>query len=362
MANDLIFSNNASALLAASIGTGDTTIQLASGFGALFPSPTGGQFFYATLENDTGDIEIVKCTSRTGDNLTVVRAQDGTTAQAFTLTVTRVELRLVSIAMEELLQKNGGTMTGALDMNGFGITDAVLSGVNTQILAGEIVGVPLRGLTGVSTNEIAVPTNGTSRATAGGTPILVQGDDLIPYLDTAGIINLSSGTTGTRTADGAWFRVYDSGGTDYMELDVTDAEALFKLGGGATHFRMSGDLRLDLNTLSRAKIKDVSFTKQDVTGASTTAINYSNGQYVDLDLPVNISTFSITNASSQYAFVRLKCVQGSGGQTITWPANYKWPEGVAPTLSTGAGEIDFIDLWTDDFGTTWYGAYNTNWS
>ena len=361
MANDQLFANNASALLAASIGTGDTTVQVASGFGALFPSPTGGQFFYATLEDSSGNIEVVKCTSRSADVLTVTRAQDGTTAKAFTLNVTRVELRLARISLQEFLQKNGGTMTGAIDMNGLGITDAVLSGASTQILAGEIVGVPLRGAAGVSSNEIVVPSGG-GRATAGGTPILVQGDDLMPYLDTAGTIILSSGTTGTRTADGGWFRVYDSLGTDYMELDVTDAEALIKLGGGATHFRMSGDLRLDLNTLSRCDLKDVSYTKQNVTGASSTAIVYDNGSYVDLDLPVNISSFSITSPPSGYGFVRLKCVQGSGGQTITWPANYKWPEGVAPTLSTGAGEIDFIDLWTDDFGTTWYGAYNTNWS
>jgi hypothetical protein len=178
MADNILFSNNASSLLAASISDVDTTVQVAAGFGALFPSPSGGKFFYATLEDDAGNLEIVKCTSRTGDNLTVVRAQDGTTAQAFTLTVTRVELRVVKIVVEEFLQKNGGTMTGILDMNGLAITDAVLSGAATQMLNGEIVAVPMRGAAGVSSNELAVPA-APGRATAGGAAIVVTGDAVV---------------------------------------------------------------------------------------------------------------------------------------------------------------------------------------
>lgn len=178
MANDLIFSNNASALLAASIIPADTTIQVASGFGAVFPTPSGGSFFYATLEDNSGNIEVVKCTGRVGDVLTVERGQDGTTAQNFTLTVTRVELRLVRACMTELLQKNGGTMTGNLDMNGLNIVDAVLSGTGTKFTAGEIYGVPLRGATGLTSNQIDVPAGG-GRATAGGVEIVVSTDPIV---------------------------------------------------------------------------------------------------------------------------------------------------------------------------------------
>lgn len=178
MANDLIFSNNASALLAANIGPADLTIQVATGFGAVFPSPSGGSFFYATLEDNSGNIEIVKCTSRTGDILTVTRAEDGTTAQSFTLNVTRVELRLVRAAMTEMLQKNGGTMAGNLDMNGLNIIDAVLSGTGTKFTAGEIYGVPLRGASGLTSNQIDVPAGG-GRATAGGVEIVVSTDPIV---------------------------------------------------------------------------------------------------------------------------------------------------------------------------------------
>jgi hypothetical protein len=77
------FRNNATGTLAASILSSATTIVLSSTQGALFPSLSAGQYFYGTLFNTAGNYEIVKVTARVGDNLTVIRAQEGTTALAF---------------------------------------------------------------------------------------------------------------------------------------------------------------------------------------------------------------------------------------------------------------------------------------
>lgn len=79
----LKFTNNARAQLAAPISAVATSIQLAAGAGALFPAIVGGEYFYATLQDAPGNLEIVKVTARAGDVLTVVRAQDNTTAKAF---------------------------------------------------------------------------------------------------------------------------------------------------------------------------------------------------------------------------------------------------------------------------------------
>lgn len=175
MADNILFSNFASSLLAATISDVDTTIQLGVGDGALFPSPSGTQFFYALLNDDVGNVEIVQCTSRTGDLLTVVRGQDGTAAQAFTLTVTRVELRITAVVHEEYVQKNGGVMTGDLDFNGNGVVDAILSGPLLSIQGGESVGTPMRGATGVSSNEFIVPV-APGRATIGGVEVVIATD------------------------------------------------------------------------------------------------------------------------------------------------------------------------------------------
>jgi hypothetical protein len=80
-----IFTNDAKSTLAVGISASDTSIQLSLGTGALFPSPGAGQQFPLTLADvATGTVkEIVYCTSRTGDVLTVVRAQEGTIANAY---------------------------------------------------------------------------------------------------------------------------------------------------------------------------------------------------------------------------------------------------------------------------------------
>ena len=67
--------NNASTTLASGISAGATSMIVATGAGALFPSTYP---FLMTFEQFTGDNvtkrEIVKCTSRTGDTFTIVRS------------------------------------------------------------------------------------------------------------------------------------------------------------------------------------------------------------------------------------------------------------------------------------------------
>lgn len=240
MATEL-FANNASALLAASIDDNDLTIQLASGYGVLFPNPGAGEYFYVALENADGDVELVKIESRTTDLLTVAsggRGQDGTTAQSWTNGQTRVECRLSKATMENLLQKGGGTMSGDIDMNGNEVVDAVLSGTGTKMLDGEIVGVPLRGTTGDASNEIAVPSDG-SRATAGGSNILVAADLATTVRNgvfAAGMVMQWYGSAG---AVPAGFAICDgSNGTPDMRgrfaIGVSGSYALDSDGGAAT--------------------------------------------------------------------------------------------------------------------------------
>lgn len=364
MTDNIIFTNNASALLAASIGTGDTTVQVATGFGANFPSPSGDQFFYATLEDNSGNIEIVRCTSRSGDNLTVVRAQDGSTAQSFTLTVTRVELRLTKVVMEEFLQKNGGTMTGDIDMNGNEITDAVLDGSSTQILGGEIVNVPLRGLTTATGNQILVPTDGTTRATAGGATILAAGDDVVAELDTAGVIILDSATVGVRIPATAYLRIEGTSSGDYLEMahDDTDFNFTFVDADDLNITGLTNGVVLQDLDLRGPQLIDFALRNQTVAAAGTTNIDYEGGSYVTVTMGMNITTLNLQNPPSSHTGVfRLKFEQdGTGGRTCSFTGIH-FPAGSAPVLSAGANEVDFIDIWTDDGGTKWYGAYNNDW-
>jgi len=82
-----IFANNAKTTLAAPITSTQTTITVAPGTGSEFPNPTTGQQFKVTLNSVSSPTvyEICNCTSRSGDTLTVIRGQEGTTALPFVL-------------------------------------------------------------------------------------------------------------------------------------------------------------------------------------------------------------------------------------------------------------------------------------
>lgn len=86
MALQLLAANNAQSVLAAGISASATSLTLNTGTGALFPSPVSGtSFFKLTLiDAATGQIsEIVHVTAKSGDVLTIVRGQEGTSARAW---------------------------------------------------------------------------------------------------------------------------------------------------------------------------------------------------------------------------------------------------------------------------------------
>lgn len=94
-----IFANNADSTLAAPVSNVALSIQVATGEGVKFPTPTGGDYFLATLAKVVSGvettIEIVKVTARATDVLTIVRAQESTTAQTYT-TGDRISLRMTA--------------------------------------------------------------------------------------------------------------------------------------------------------------------------------------------------------------------------------------------------------------------------
>jgi hypothetical protein len=100
--------NNAFGTLAAGINSSATSITLTSGQGARFPTLSGGDFFYATLVDTSNNLEIVKCTARSTDVLTVVRAQESTTARAYN-TGDRIEIRLTAQTFLDAVNEIGPT-------------------------------------------------------------------------------------------------------------------------------------------------------------------------------------------------------------------------------------------------------------
>lgn len=92
------------------------------------------------------------------------------------------------------------------------------------------------------------------------------------------------------------------------------------------------------------------------SGAAKT-IDLANGNVQKLTLTANCTLTLTSPASGAYRSLLLMVFQdGTGSRTITWPGSVKWGAAGAPTLSTGAGNMDKILLDTVDGGTNWYAS------
>ena len=136
----VLFSNNASTTLSAGVGDSATSITVADG--SVFPEISGSDYAYLTLEVDSDPTlkEIVKCTARSGNTLTIVRAQDGTSARTFS-TADKCELRLTAAGLSDVATQADTDTTysvgdGGLTQNNF--TDALktkLDGIEASATA-----------------------------------------------------------------------------------------------------------------------------------------------------------------------------------------------------------------------------------
>ena len=118
---NILIKNNAYGFLAVAISATDTGLQLQTGNGGSFPAVGSGEYFYATLQATSGALEIVRVTARTGDVLTVVRAQEGTTALSFAAG-SRVELRITARAVQEVAAQFDSRTQYVTPSNGFSVT------------------------------------------------------------------------------------------------------------------------------------------------------------------------------------------------------------------------------------------------
>lgn len=91
----VLFKNNASSTLDTAISASDLGLAVAYGDGTEFPAVGVSEYFYMTIEATDGTYEVVKVTARSGDSMTIVRAQEGTTALAFTAGA-RCEIRMTN--------------------------------------------------------------------------------------------------------------------------------------------------------------------------------------------------------------------------------------------------------------------------
>jgi hypothetical protein len=191
---DVKFTNNGHSTLAASASTSDTSITVASGHGARFPSLSGSAYFFATLIDASNNLEIVKCTARSSDVLTITRAQESTTARAFAIG-DRIELRVTAAGLGAIYSEAVADATPGADtiVNSMIATDAV----NADSIAANAVGA----------SELNVSGNGSS-----GNALLSDGDGTFSCGTAGGIVQVKQITIKDS---------YSYSGSSYQSMAVT---------------------------------------------------------------------------------------------------------------------------------------------
>lgn len=217
-----LFTNNANTTVAVSISSGTLTLSVATGTGALFPAPGAGEYFYVTIIDPATGLtkEIVKCTARAGDLLTIVRAQDGTSATALNagdqvklrwgrINITDAVNGTENVQFGNILNGSGGistpTYSFAADSDtGFwwqssGLTIFTSNGSNNVLLG----------------NGIAVIAGGVFGWSAGDPTLTVM--DVVLRRDAANILALRNATTAQA------YRVYNTFTdlSNYERADIT---------------------------------------------------------------------------------------------------------------------------------------------
>ena len=335
-----LFANNAVSVLTDAVAPGDSTITVANG--SVFPTPAGGDYFLLTLvgvdgNNNESSWEIVKCTTRAGNVLTIVRAQEGTSAGTWSIS-TKVELRLTAgsvAAKQDILgytpiNKAGDTLTGQLKAVGDPSVDADLA-----------------------RKKYVDDGLATKQASLGYTPVNVAGDTITGQIwhNNDSDVNEDNFVVSTNTKSNAYYAYkVRRGGVDVAGLKV-DGTADFVRAYTTNQVPISNNelaskYYVDNNTpdFQDPKLKgDIYFSgrsRYKVVGmGESNQINLASGNFFVKAMSGNV-TLSLTNIpTGAYGFI-LEIGYTSGALTL--PANWSWANGVAPILSPGTWILSWI--------------------
>jgi len=257
------FTNNATTTLASNITSSATSLTVSASSGSLFPTLGGSDYFYCTLANTSGAIEIVKVTARSTDTFTITRGQDGTTGQAWN-SGDKVELRLVAASLNDLpkldeantftganaygtpasITLTNGTglsltagVTGTLPVanGGTGVTTSTGSGANVLGTSPTITTPTINSLSSASATALTLQSAGTTAITVDtsqnvgiGTSSPATKLEVASPAATPVVLRLASNKTGTGAGDKGRLDFYsaDNSGTayqlGYMDVDRSD--------------------------------------------------------------------------------------------------------------------------------------------
>jgi hypothetical protein len=87
-------------------------------------------------------------------------------------------------------------------------------------------------------------------------------------------------------------------------------------------------------------------------------VNRTATEYHRVSLAVNVTSVTLSGwpAAGNFGRIQLE-IRNTGAFSISgWPASVVWPNGVTPSVTSGAGKKDVFVFWSTDGGTVIYGS------
>ena len=197
----------------------------------------------------------------------------------------------------------------------------------------------------------------------------------------SGVVRID-GTNGIDMESGS-IGIKNSGSVSNIKLYCESSNAHYVQLQSPAHSAYSGNVTLTLPATTGTIIGsdaenvvkiDGAVSEKAATNATISstraALDVRDGSVFQLTLASNISAggFDWNNhaASGHVSSFVMKVIQdGTGSRTIAWPdhgvggdtnnVTVRWPGDTAPTLSSGAGDVDVFVFFTHDGGTNYYG-------
>ena len=329
------FANNAATTLASGITSSTTSISVQNG--SVFPTLGTGDHTYLTFDNKNGTREIVKLTAVSGNTLTVVRGQDGTTATSFNA-ADSVELRLTAALLDDAssITLSDGSSTDVYKTSNT-LTFTGGTGVTTTVSNDEVtfaIGQSVGTADSVTFDDVTV----TGDLTVSGTTTTVN-TETISLADN--VITLNSNESGT-PSENAGIEV-ERGTSDNTVLRWNETSDKWELTEDGTNFYEvinENDIGTSVQAydVDTAKYDDVTanFTGTLQNGGSDVVVDTDIGSTVlayDSNLQSFVSTFTLPTADSTSGYV----LQTNGSGTLSFIAQSSYDE---TTVNISGGSIN----------------------
>ena len=147
--------------------------------------------------------------------------------------------------------------------------------------------------------------------------------------------------------------IFDGSGSLVESPDITTTELGLLNGVTGTLVTESATQTLTNKTLTNPTVTNYSETRYTANSSTAITLDLANGTVQDITLTGNAFITFPSNAAGK-SFLLILRQDGSGGKTVTWDGDVRWPSSTEPTLTSTANKVDIFSFVCD--GTYWYGA------